>query len=73
MDWDRPVGGVVAQPPVDLGLEHGDLPVVELDQIPQRLHPERVALIEASSKNRWPSGPKMSSSRGSTPCFANTA
>jgi hypothetical protein len=45
---DRPVAGVVAQPPIDLGLEHGDLPVVELDQIAQRLHPDRVALIEGN-------------------------
>jgi hypothetical protein len=40
------VAGVVAQPPVDLRFERGDLPVVELDEVAQRLHPDRVALIE---------------------------
>jgi hypothetical protein len=43
---DGPVADVVSQPPVDLGLEHGDLPVVDLDQVPQRLHPDLEAPVQ---------------------------
>ena len=43
---DRPIAAMAAQPAADLRLEHRDLTVVELDQVTQRLDPDRVRITE---------------------------
>jgi len=41
---DGPVAAVAVEGPSDLDLEHGHLPVVELDQVPQGLDPHGVGV-----------------------------
>ena len=46
---DGPVPGVLPQPPGDIALEHGQLPVEDLDQIAQGLDLGVVAVVEVES------------------------
>ena len=71
---DGLVAGVAGEALGDVALEHLDLAVVDLDQVPQRLHPQGVGVAQAALVEESPAAAPNRSLIGTrTPSLASTA